>query len=149
MSHSLGDMGQFAPLYYVAVKCRVHRLRMHANRLIEEGPRKEGIYDAILIANIARKIMRVEEVDSLEADTTEDEFQMSDPPLAEDVLLGTLPQESHRVQILDVLLPDAPWISATLRYKYQDTITSYKLGQQLLADGKRSGQHSTLKSTLS
>jgi hypothetical protein len=35
MSHSIIDVGWIPPLYYMATKCRIHRIRLHAIRLLE------------------------------------------------------------------------------------------------------------------
>jgi hypothetical protein len=43
ISRSTIDLGLIAPLYYTAVKCRVHRITLQAIRLLETIFYKEGI----------------------------------------------------------------------------------------------------------
>ena len=138
MSHSIGDIGLIAPLYYVAVKCRVRRLRLCAIRMLEETPHKEGIHDAILTANIARKVMALEEDDTLKPGDREDDFSLLEPPLAEHWTLQPLIPESDRVQVLDVLLPDGPWDPAILKCRYQNATAYFKISQQPFNERKRS-----------
>ncbi|KAJ5604858.1 hypothetical protein N7510_010012 [Penicillium lagena] len=63
ISRSIVDMGCIAPLYYVAVKCRVHRLRIQAVQLLESVFHREGIWDARATASVARKVVELEEGD--------------------------------------------------------------------------------------
>ncbi len=127
LPHSIGDMGPLAPLYYVATKCRIRRLRFHAIGLLEEEPRKEGIHDATLLANIARKIIAVEESDFR---VTNAGFHLSDLPKAEDLSLASVPSEEHRVKILGILLPDAPWDPAIVRCRHRGSIVRYRITAQ-------------------
>jgi hypothetical protein len=55
------DMGWIPPLYYTALKCRVPRIRSHAIRLLQSVPRKEGVWDSRLAANIAERMKQMEE----------------------------------------------------------------------------------------
>jgi hypothetical protein len=134
LSHSIGDIGPVAPLYFLAVKCRVRRLRIHAVRMLEEEPRKEGIYDAVLAANIARQVMAVERIGSHEIAATSDEFDLSESPMAEDLLQDPYPQEAERVQILDVRLPNGPWEPTILRCRYQNAVVTYPIDHRLCTD---------------
>ncbi|KIW71188.1 hypothetical protein PV04_03384 [Phialophora macrospora] len=131
LPHSIGDMGPVTPLYYVALHCRVHRLKVHAIRLIEEEPHKEGIYDAALVTNIARKVMAVEEGDSRRQDPSEDDFPLGELPGEAELLLAQVPTEERRVQVLEVLLPDDPWGFTVVRCRRQHAIERFKITAQL------------------
>ncbi|KAJ9612263.1 hypothetical protein H2200_003860 [Cladophialophora chaetospira] len=127
LPHSIGDMGPVAPLYYLATRCRIPRLRVQAIKLLEEEPRKEGIFDASLVANIARLIAAVEGLDVRQFD---DDFHLSDLPRAEDLQLASTPAEERRLEILNILLPDAPWEPAVLTCRYRDSIVRYRIHTQ-------------------
>jgi hypothetical protein len=58
---SIGEFGFIAPLYYMAIKCRTHRIRLHAIRILREIPYKEGSWDSFVAANIAHTVMELEE----------------------------------------------------------------------------------------
>ena len=134
ISHSIGDMGPVAPLYYVALHCRVCRLRLQAIRLLEEMPRKEGIYDAILVANIARKVMDLEWEGSPDIDVSNDRLSLSKCPVEDDFMFDPLPPEVQRVQILDVVLPDGAWNAVVLRCRQQNAVICCKVDHTLSAD---------------
>ena len=127
LPHSIGDMGPLAPLYYVATKCRIRRIRVHAIALLEEEPRKEGIHDANLIANIARKVIAVEDP---KVQGPSDDFHLSDLPRVEDFSVGSAPCESRRVKILDIQLPNTPWDPAILRCRYAGSVVRYRVTAQ-------------------
>ncbi|OAA60294.1 C6 zinc finger domain protein [Niveomyces insectorum RCEF 264] len=94
LSRSIVDMGWIFPLYYIAVKCRVRRLRLHAVRFLEITRHREGIWDPRITACVARKVMELEEeswyVDAADSD---DGFALDSHPRACDVRLPTLPRE--------------------------------------------------------
>ncbi|KIW75898.1 hypothetical protein Z517_10643 [Fonsecaea pedrosoi CBS 271.37] len=130
LSHSIADLGTMAPLFYLALKCRVRGLRRQAIQLIAETPRKEGIWDASLVAQIANKVMDLEEAEA-EAD-----IRSLDGPDDNLLIVPDLPYEqiqplpitrvpapsaSRRVADIEVLLPDGPWDGAILRCRYQDS----------------------------
>ncbi|ETI23387.1 hypothetical protein G647_05188 [Cladophialophora carrionii CBS 160.54] len=130
LPHSIGDMGLITPLYYVAVKCRVRRLRVHAIRLLEEEPRKEGIYDAVLVANIVRKVTALEG-GLHRPDPSEDDFPLPELPREADLLFAQVPSAQCRVHILEVLLPDDPWECAVVRCRRQHAIERLQISAQL------------------
>ncbi|EXJ72183.1 uncharacterized protein A1O5_04687 [Cladophialophora psammophila CBS 110553] len=119
LSHSIADMGLIAPLFYLAVKCRVHCLRLQAIKLIDETPRKEGIWDATLAAQIARKVMAVEEASICTSDVFVDDLLFTDVP-REQLQSSPVPAASDLVEAVEVLLPDSPWDPVTLKCTYQD-----------------------------
>jgi hypothetical protein len=107
MSKSVIDMGWIPPLYYVAVKCRVHRIRFQAIRLLESTSHREGIWDAKSAACVARKAMEIEERDFYKDVDTVDDFPLTSYPLPQDLSLPTLP-DSYRIREIEVALSDAP-----------------------------------------
>ncbi|TVY80464.1 hypothetical protein LSUE1_G004428 [Lachnellula suecica] len=79
MSKSVMDMGWNAPLYFVAVKCRVHQIRLQAVQLLESAFHREGIWDSRVTACVSRRIMEVEERDFYRTRTTTDGLQLQIP----------------------------------------------------------------------
>ena len=55
------DMNFVAPLYAVAHKCRDPSVRRHAVALLYALPRQEGIWDSMLAARVAEKLISIEE----------------------------------------------------------------------------------------
>lgn len=105
-ANSISDIGWIPPLYYTAVKCRNHRVRLHAVRLLEAAPHKEGIWDAKLAAAVARKIIAVEE-QRLYINCADD-FDFLAAPTAQELLLLPVLPEAHMLHELKVALPDTP-----------------------------------------
>ncbi|KAJ9295331.1 hypothetical protein DTO271G3_6154 [Paecilomyces variotii] len=81
MSRSAIHIGWTPPLYYTALKCRVHRIRLQAVRLLESSSRREGIWDGSITACVARRVIRIEERDFYrDLDTAVDfDLNSSDP----------------------------------------------------------------------
>jgi hypothetical protein len=107
MSRSVVDMGWIPLLYYAAVKCRVHRIRLQAIRLLESTSHREGIWDATTAACVARKVMEIEERDFYKDVDTADDFPLPSSPRPRDLSLPILP-ESYRIHEVEVVLSDAP-----------------------------------------
>jgi hypothetical protein len=80
MSHSIIDIGWIPPLYYTALKCRVHRVRLQAIRLIESATHREGIWDSKIAASVARRVLEIEENDFYADIDTADNFLLSSSP---------------------------------------------------------------------
>jgi len=55
------DMGFIPPLYWLALKCRVPRFRRYAAHLIRKAPHREGMWDGVMAAAVANKVMHLEE----------------------------------------------------------------------------------------
>lgn len=113
MSRSVIDIGWISPLYYVALKCRAHRIRLQAIRLLESSIHREGFWDANIAACVARKVMEIEEGDFYAGIDTGDDFNILQSPTMEALLLPSLP-DYRRVHDIDVTLPDGPTDSITL-----------------------------------
>ncbi|GIJ86417.1 hypothetical protein Asppvi_005305 [Aspergillus pseudoviridinutans] len=107
MSRSIGDMGWIAPLYYTAIKCRVHRIRLHAVRLLEASFHREGFWDSQILAFVARKVMEIEEGDFYQLLDSVEEFALHRPPRHVDMLFPALP-ESCRLSDVEVSLLGDP-----------------------------------------
>jgi hypothetical protein len=107
MAHSVSDLGWIAPLYFVATKCRVHRVRLQAIRLLESTSHREGIWDATIMAHVARKVMEVEERDYYKRLDVDDFFLLDAVPTPEELELPLLP-ESYRLRESEVVLSGAP-----------------------------------------
>ena len=107
MARSIVDMGWVSPLYYVATKCRVHRIRLQAVRLLETTSHREGMWDARTAASVARKVMNVEERDFYKDINGVDDFLLPGLPCVQDLSLPTLP-DSYRIRELEVVLSGAP-----------------------------------------
>jgi hypothetical protein len=56
------DMGILPHLYFVASRCRHPSLRRQGLYLLRRGPRQEGIWHRNMLANIADRIMSLEEI---------------------------------------------------------------------------------------
>jgi hypothetical protein len=104
---SIMDRGWIPPLYYMALKCRVHRIRLHAVELLSYTTHKEGIWDSQIAACIARKVVEIEEGDFYKDVQKDDYFSFCSYPDERDLLLPKLP-ESYRIHEAQVLLPDEP-----------------------------------------
>jgi hypothetical protein len=57
------DLGWIPPLYYTALKCQIHRIRLQAIKMLGYTSHREGIWDAKIAASVARKVMEIEEKD--------------------------------------------------------------------------------------
>jgi hypothetical protein len=140
MSRSVIDIGWISPLYYVALKCRVHRIRLQAIRLLELSIHREGFWDANIAACVARKVMEIEEGDFYARIDTGDDFYLLESPTLEDLLLPPLPNYC-RVHDIDVIPPDAPLDSIILYCRQKGLhgndrvmMTEYNMQQQRWLD---------------
>jgi hypothetical protein len=107
MAISIIDIGSIAPLYYTAVKCRVHRIRLQAVRFLESSSHREGIWDSIISARVSRKVMEIEERDYYKEIDTADDFPLSSIPKLRDLSLPPLP-EPYRILDVEVRISGEP-----------------------------------------
>ncbi|KAH8678348.1 hypothetical protein BX600DRAFT_148844 [Xylariales sp. PMI_506] len=61
MSRSMADLGWLPALYYTALRCRDHRIRLQAIRLLEQSPHRECIWDSRICACVALVVVEIEE----------------------------------------------------------------------------------------
>lgn len=120
MSRSMVDVGWIPPLYYTALKCRIHRVRLQAIRLLETSSHREGIWDSRIAACVARKVMEIEERDFYVDVDTADDFLPTSSPGLRDLSLPTLPH-SYRIREVKVVLPNGPMDSVFLSYRQKQT----------------------------
>jgi len=92
---SIGEYGFIAPLYHTAIKCRYHRIRLHAIRLLRVIPLKEGTWDSFTAANIAETVMELEEQNNHFGDNAGDRFSLSEIPNLEDSYSWSLMPEHN------------------------------------------------------
>ncbi|KAF7559870.1 hypothetical protein G7046_g4293 [Stylonectria norvegica] len=107
MSRSIIDLGWIFPLYYTATKCRVHRVRHQAVRLLASTTHREGMWDSRTVACVARKVVEMEERDFYGDLDKADDFPLLSPPSAKDLMTESLP-ESYRIREVEVVLAGAP-----------------------------------------
>jgi len=119
-------MGWIPPLYYTAIKCRIHRVRLQAIKLLASTSHREGIWDANSAACVARKVMEVEERDFFKDIYMDNDFHFSSPPENRDFLLPTLPN-SYRIHEVQVLLPDDPLGNIVLVYRQRQNEDNWKV----------------------
>lgn len=126
LSHSISDMGVVIPLYFLAVKCRIPRIRLQAIELVAETPRHEYVWDSTLATNIAKTIMKLEEglaYDKVIANTRFCENTM--PKLAE--LERPIVQSSKRLRYVSIHLPDSSLGNVTLKCKRSNTMEDFEV----------------------
>jgi hypothetical protein len=107
MAQSHLDVGWIPLLFYVAIKCRVHRVRLQAIRLLETCSHREGFWDTEIASCIARKVMEIEERGFYQNNNIAESFPLSGCPTARDLSLPLIPK-SYRVRGLDVVLSGSP-----------------------------------------
>jgi Fungal specific transcription factor domain len=140
MSRSVIDIGWLPALYYVAIKCRVHQIRLQAIKLLESSIHREGIWDAQISACVARKVMEIEEMDYYKDVHNSDDFPFSRSPNLQDLSLPPLPN-CHRVHDVNVLLPNGPMDNIFLFYRRREdcgewitAVKEYSILQQAWVD---------------
>ncbi|KAF2641118.1 hypothetical protein P280DRAFT_425318 [Massarina eburnea CBS 473.64] len=57
------DLGWISPIYYTALKCRNHRIRLQAIKLLKLLHRSEGCHDFLHLARVAEEVVHLEEGD--------------------------------------------------------------------------------------
>ena len=113
MSRSILDAGVLAPAYYMAIKCRVHRVRLQAIHLLQLHCHREGIWDPNISAQVCRKVMEIEERDFYNDVHNNDDFEDGSLPTAEDLLLPTVP-DSYRLREVEVVFAENPFDKVSL-----------------------------------
>jgi hypothetical protein len=147
MSRSVVDMGWIPPLYYTVLRCRIHRVRLHAVRLLEASSHREGISDAKVAACVVRKVMELEEKD-LNIGKGEDEFDLFKAPGVEELDWDLVERDLkgvRRICDLKVILPDGPEESVFLSCRqrgdgeeWEDVELEYRVLEQCWVDVRTS-----------
>lgn len=110
------DIGWIPPLYYTALHCRVHHLRLRAIELLRTIPSREGIWDSVFAASVAQEVMRMEEEGHCN-DAQDINFLLPSDQLQDyDMNLPVL-SSSRRFYDVQVDLPDSPLRKAVLTCK--------------------------------
>ncbi|VUC26877.1 unnamed protein product [Clonostachys rosea] len=103
---SIVDFGNIQALYYMAVKCRVHRIRLQAIRLLELCSHREGIWDSQAAGCVARKVMNLEEQGCYYSDS-DDEFPVLGSPGLSEMSRPDIPV-SQRICDVEIEMEGAP-----------------------------------------
>lgn len=121
MSRSIVDIGWIAPLYYTALKCRVHRVRLQAIRLMETASYREGMWDSKIASCVARRVMEIEEGELFKDSRLTDEFSLCSSPRIQDL---SLPMSLQLNRICEVCMPltDGPTNPIILSYRHAQTV---------------------------
>jgi hypothetical protein len=100
------ESGYIPPVYYTALKCRITLIRRQAIRALRSVPRREGVWNGPLLADVLEEVIRIEEGDVHGSDREFDApTQHSGPP--ESQLSMHNVGESERLSDVKVLLADA------------------------------------------
>lgn len=118
---SIVDLGIIQPLFFLATKCRVHRLRLQAIKLLESFVHREGIWDSQAAGIVARKVMELEERWFNTGEIPGDDFPLLEYPVNPTVLSLPLPPLNHRLQQVEVALLGDPTDTIVLRYRRRTT----------------------------
>lgn len=136
MSNSVADLGGLPAVYYVAVKCRVRRIRYDAVEFLNSLTHKEGIWNAPLATCIVRDVIRIEEADFYqEYDILKESTPRDDADKKNGAIEPALP-ESYRLHDVEVELPgdyagtvtlkcerrrgSSDWQAITRQYRYDE-----------------------------
>ena len=115
-SRSIVDLGWIPPLFFTALKCRIHRLRLQAIKFLESTSHREGIWDARAAACVARKVMEVEERGFNRNVERPNDSALFSCPRPCHLSTSVLP-ESHRMSEIEIKLSGAPMDRILLFYK--------------------------------
>lgn len=120
MTNSVSDLGALPAVYYVAVKCRVHRIRHDALEFLDGMTHKEGIWSAPLSTCVAREVIKMEEGDFYNETHGDNDVTLysdsnkegPDPPPHQPTLLGL-----YRLHDVEIDLPEGYGGSSMVKYK--------------------------------
>ncbi|KAI1259456.1 hypothetical protein F5Y18DRAFT_297537 [Xylariaceae sp. FL1019] len=115
IARSMVDVGCLAQIYYTAIKCRNHSIRLRAVTCLDLLCHREGLWDARITSIIARKVMDLEEQGYYGTfapkDTLSTKAQALTLPLLQaDPSLMSLPvlPESQRLRDVGIVYSGAP-----------------------------------------
>jgi hypothetical protein len=95
------DMGILPPLYFVASRCRDPLIRRQALHLLRQGPSQEGIWHAVMLSNIAERLITLEETGNLGARSS-----LDIPATARLTVLNATIHSAERTVALHCCRPD-------------------------------------------
>lgn len=101
---AVSDIGWIPPLYYTAIKCRNHRVRTQAVRLLSSRWHNESIWDSKWAASVAQEVIRIEEGDFFAGQC--DVFDIEGTPGNRDLHESTPLPEGRRFRTVSVILPE-------------------------------------------
>ena len=107
MSKSIVDFGWIPALYYTALKCRAHRVRVQAVQSMESTSHREGFWDSRIAARVGRKVVEMEERGFYGDIGMDDDFAISSSHTERALSEPVLPQ-AYRFHEVKVALPDGP-----------------------------------------
>ncbi|KAH7018173.1 uncharacterized protein B0I36DRAFT_368215 [Microdochium trichocladiopsis] len=94
--HSFIDCGWIPALFFLATKCRVHRIRHQAARLLGASHHREGLWDSRITALAARKVIDLEErgfYEKIGYDPDKVAYELYELPTRYDLTLPRIPAE--------------------------------------------------------
>ncbi|KAI0012617.1 hypothetical protein F4779DRAFT_15707 [Xylariaceae sp. FL0662B] len=106
MTHFTADLGGKPPLYYTALKCRVHRIRLRAIELLNALPSNDGAWNSPLVASVAREVVKMEEESFSKDFDIDHNLLVPNHSLEGDDTLSPLLPESSRFHDVCMGLPD-------------------------------------------
>ena len=111
------DVGFISPMYYTASKCRNHRLRLQAIRLLASATGTEGIWDGAMATAVATEVARLEEGSFYRGrEGINEDFAFDELPSEADLKLPTLP-DSRRLRDVRVVFPETPLDGVLLTFR--------------------------------
>ncbi|CAG8207318.1 unnamed protein product [Penicillium salamii] len=113
------ESGYIPPVYYTAMKCRIPHIRRQAIQALRLTPRREGLWNGPLLADVLEEVIGIEQ-GRTHVDHTNFELWIQASENAENRLCVPDVGEMSRISDVKVLLPDA--VDDTTR----DTFISYK-----------------------
>lgn len=122
----VADRGWILPLYFTALRCRNHRIRLQAVQLLHASKCREGIWDSEIAASMSKEVMNLEEGSFYDDCHWTDGFSYIDMPTEEDLNLSTLPS-CRRFTNVEAILPDGPSDAMTLVCKQKGPDGRFKL----------------------
>ncbi|KAF2654650.1 hypothetical protein K491DRAFT_679466 [Lophiostoma macrostomum CBS 122681] len=122
---SLVDVAWIPALFYIAIKCRFLRVRLHAIKLLEYTNHREGFWDSRSSAQIAREMIRLEERNYPDHPAASEDFDLYSMPLQEELAWET-PTEVQRVHDVNIKLPNDEDESYKISYRKRQADGSWQ-----------------------
>lgn len=105
----IADIGILPFMYYTALKCRVPWIRRQAIAILLAIPTREGMWDSFIMANVALKVMTMEEDDFFYSFADEIQSTPFDSPVDKNTRLKHIPPlpETSRFYDVELVLYDS------------------------------------------